>query len=316
MRYFSIINFAFRVFIFTLISHSFVCYAHSDGVEINDGPCFSNGWNKEKFEQLKDNQFALSRPLIRSLFPQLRYCLASNDPVIRDEVAYGAYSTWLRTNRVEKSQLTSLFETLLSDVAQNKADEHSVFVPFAVLVFSEVLRVDRKDPYLQSEQLTQAVNTMSSYIVMADDYRGFDEQLGWRHGVAHASDAALQLVLNPRISSLQLQQMLNAIAQQVRAKGGHFYIYSEPERLARPVYYAMRRKDVPIAYWKQWVNEVAAPAPYSNWNEVFTSKEGLAQRHNVKSFLLNLQNFISLGKKNDELNELDTVVQDALKTMI
>lgn len=316
MRYFSIINFAFRVFIFTLISHSFVCYAHSDGVEINDGPCFSNGWSKEKFEQLKDNQFALSRPLIRSLLPQLRYCLASNDPVIRDEVAYGAYSTWLRTNRVEEAQLTSLFETLLSDIAQNKADESSVFVPFVVLVFSEVLRVDRKAPYLQSEQRTEAVNILSSYILMANDYRGFDEQVGWRHSVAHASDAALQLVLNPRISSPQLQQVLNAIAQQVRAKGTHFYIYSEPERLARPVYYAMRRGDVPIAYWEQWINDVAAPHPFNHWADVFTSQKGLAQRHNVKSFLLNLQNFISLDKNNEQFTELDTAVQNALKTMI
>ena len=314
MRYLSIINFAFSAFILTIINLSFVDYAQSE--VIDEKPCFSNGWSKAKFLELKDNHFSLSRSTIQELLPQLRYCLASNDPVIRDEVAFGAYSTWLRADLIGKPELSSLFETLLSDIAQNKDDEHSVFGPFVVLVFSEVLRVDRKVPYLQPEQRTEAVNILSSYILMANDYRGFDEQLGWRHSVAHASDAVLQLVLNPRISPLQLQQMLNAIARQVRAKEAHFYIYSEPERLARPVYYAMRRGDVPIAYWKQWINDVATPSPFNHWAEVFTSEQGLAQRHNVKSFLLNLRNFISLGKNNEQLTELDMAVQQALKTMI
>ncbi|GAC23193.1 hypothetical protein GMES_0893 [Paraglaciecola mesophila KMM 241] len=303
-------------FCFAFLICSFLTHADNERSKIDEETCFSNSWNKEKLLDLKNNQFLLSNQGIHELLPQLRYCLASSDPIIRDDVAFGAYSTWLRAGNIRPPTLSSLFETFLSDIDHNKNDEQSVFLPFAILVFSEVLRVDRKSPYLQASQRIKAVNALSSYMLLANDYRGFDDQLGWRHSVAHTSDAIFQLVLNPKINQAQLQQMLNAIAQQIPAQGSHFYIYAEPERLSRPVYYAMRREDVPIKFWEQWISNIADPSPFKSWAEVFTNQQGLAQRHNVKLFLLNLQYFIVAGKGNEQLGELNIMVKDALKSMI
>jgi hypothetical protein len=47
------------------------------------------------------------------------------------------------------------------------------------------------------------------------DYRGFDTAEGWRHGVAHGADLALQLVLNPAVDKPQIERLLAAVGRQV-----------------------------------------------------------------------------------------------------
>src|SRR5258705_220852 len=77
------------------------------------------------------------------------------------------------------------------------------------------------------------------------DRRGFDATQGWRHGVAHGADLLLQLGLNPALSAAQLDAIVQAIASQVAPAGEHFYVYGEPERLARPIAYIAKRTTGP-----------------------------------------------------------------------
>jgi hypothetical protein len=82
-----------------------------------------------------------------------------------------------------------------------------------------------------------------------------------------------------------LDRLLGAIAAQVAPRGEHSYIYGESERLARPVLFAAQRGLHTAAEWNAWLLDVAAPAPFENWNAAFTSSAGLARRHNVHAFV-------------------------------
>src|SRR5690606_22331598 len=93
---------------------------------------------------------------------------------------------------------------------------------------------------LTPAQRIALVTTATTYVEGVRDWRGFDETDGWRHGVAHGADLLMQLALNPALEKPQLDPILAAVARQV-APAGHFYIYGEPERLARPVVFALQR---------------------------------------------------------------------------
>jgi hypothetical protein len=157
--------------------------------------------------------------------------------------------------------------------------------PFAALVMSEVARTDRVDPWLTPEQRAGLVADAATFLSGVRDYRGFIDGQGWRHGVAHGSDVALQLVVNPAVDRAQVDALLAAVRSQVVAADGHAYIHGEPGRLARVVFFAAQRDLHDAAHWQAWLKDVASPGPLENWGNAFTSEAGLARLHDTRDFL-------------------------------
>lgn len=298
------------VFLCTTVLMTFSIKAN-DNIIIAE-PCFAGGWSKKRLLDLKDDAFIIDTADRQKLALQLRYCLASADPMVRDEVAYQAYFTWLRAADIDKTTTVLLFDALLTDIEQRRNDVHQVYLPFAVLVLAEVVRVDRKTPYLSANQRQRLTVTISDYLDSLRDYRGFDEEVGWRHGIGHSADLMLQLMLNSQITAGQINLMLKAIAKQVRPSKEHFYIYGEPERLAMPVLYAMLRQDLSADEWQLWLAEITSSLPFANWQGVFQSQQGLAQRHNVKAFLLSLYHGVT-GSNNHKLEGFKPMLEQALQ---
>ena len=165
------------------------------------------------------------------------YCLADPDPVLRDEIGFEALSAWMRGDKLTTATVQSLRTILLPRLAA--ADPQGVIRPFAALTLAEVARRDRLKPYLSSAERQELLTAAAAYLSGVRDYRGYDEQSGWRHGVAHGADLMLQLALNPALGKPAHETILAAIASQVLP--AHSYIYGEGERLMAPVFYLARQ---------------------------------------------------------------------------
>ncbi len=211
-------------------------------------------------------------------------CLASPDPELRDQLAYTGLANLLRDHRPTVEQLEFLTGQLYKLLQQ--PDPAGVAHPFGILVLAEVARTDRIEAWMSPGQRQDLVDKACSYLEAISDYRGFDPQVGWRHGVAHGADLAMQLTLNPALSRAQQLQLMRAIAQQVAP--GHAYHFGEPERLARPVLFIARRDELEQEDWQSWFAELADPAPLSNWGAVWQDADGLARRHNLRAFALEI----------------------------
>ena len=209
-------------------------------------------------------------------------CLHNPDPVLRDDMAFTALATWMRGEKLTTPTVQAIRLTLLARLTA--ADPLGFGRPFAALALAEVARIDRRQPFLSMPDRTDLVRAASAYLASVRDYRGFDDQAGWRHGVAHGADLMMQLALNPALELTHHQRMLDAIAVQVAPTGTHFYQYGEGERLMTPVFYLARRSTLSAAHWDAWFETLLATyqprAP--------TSQITLAQRHNLKAFLLPL----------------------------
>ncbi|MDF2180094.1 DUF2785 domain-containing protein [Aliiglaciecola sp. CAU 1673] len=276
--------------------------------------CLQKPWDREALLDLKESKFEVEGEGISKLAMQLRDCLASSDPVIRDEIAYQAYFTWLRGDKLDQPTKLALFYTLLADLSNDRQDQHGVYLPFAMLVMSELAAADRTNSFLSDMQRQALIGSSIEYFSRLRDYRGFDDSLGWRHGIAHTADVFLQLTANPVLTQSQVLEIREAIRQQLRPTVPHFYIYGEPDRMAMPILYAMMREDIAVENWQEWLVNISKPAPLKSWQQAFFSQQGLADRHNIKSFLTSLYVFIDTSK-NERLLPFKPVIEQQIRSL-
>lgn len=60
-------------------------------------------------------------------------------------------------------------------------DEEGFRQPFAALVLSEIARTDRMGMWMSSKERLAMVKAATNYLRSVQDYRGFDDEQGWRH---------------------------------------------------------------------------------------------------------------------------------------
>lgn len=174
--------------------------------------------------------------------------------------------------------------SLIDQLATDEGDDEGFRRPFAALVLAEVARVDRITPLFSAAERNEILATAVAYLRAIDDYRGFDEVSGWRHGVAHGADLLMQLALNPALDRAQLLQIRDAVGAQIVPAGAHLYVYGEPARLARPVLFVAARGVLTEAEWADWFAAIGSPSPFAGWGEVHSSQVGLAKLHNTRAF--------------------------------
>ncbi len=242
-------------------------------------PCPPRGYDRAALDALKANGWSIEDDDRRNaLALALAACLGSPDPTMRDGIAYEAFFTWLRTGALSVETMLALEVDLETHLAAPEGDGFER--PFAALALAEVARADRIDAYLPEDVRARLVETAAAYLEDVQDYRGFDETEGWRHGVAHGADLMLQLALNPALGKDDLARLRDAIGSQV-APAGHFYVYGEGERLAAPIVYMARRGVFTEQEWAEWLMPLATPP----MDAVYGSQTGLAWRHDAAGFL-------------------------------
>jgi len=237
-------------------------------------------------------------------------CLGEADPSLRDGIAFEALSTWMRGKQLDAQALRTLQRRLQSQL--HGADPDGFRKPFAALVLSEVARTDRVQPWMTADERSRMATAAAAYLSSVRDYRGYVDGEGWRHGVAHGADWALQLVLNKALDATLAWELLNALALQVAPLDGHAYAFGEQARLARPVAYAVARGDLEQTAVDAWLAGLGASlgprpeaAPQAIW---------WARRANLENFLHALA-YLAAGDQSPALGALSTSTRMALQKL-
>ncbi|MFA5941637.1 MAG: DUF2785 domain-containing protein [Sinimarinibacterium sp.] len=248
--------------------------------------CPPAGYSRAQLVALKATGFEIADDARRqTLALELLDCLDNPDPSLRDGIAFEAYYTWLRAERIDLGTRRELLNRLLGMLDPTMPDRAGFRRPFAVLALAEVARTDRIAPWMEDLERNTVLNRGVDYFESLRDYRGFDAREGWRHGVAHGADLLTQLALNPAFGKPQLDRLLAALASQIMPPGEHAYTDGEPERLARVLLVAAQRGLHTAEDWDAWFRRLLEPAPDLPWAQAYTSRAGLSRRHNLAAFL-------------------------------
>ncbi len=298
--------------LFSRVAASFFCLLFYSANTF--AQCPPKGQTENSLMQLKKTGFLIAESMQRqSVALSLLPCLASPDAELRDGIAFEALSFWLRKDQLDLPTRQALLEKLQSKIADSKPDNAGFAKPFSALVLSELAQTDRIKAWMTLEQRNRLVTITASYISGIRDYRGFDDKLGWRHGVAHAADLAMQLALNPALDKSQLDVLLVAVTQQI-AITEHSYVDGESERLLRPVLYIAKRGLHSEKEWQLWMDNLLQPAPLMKWEDAFSTSAGLTKRHNLQLFLLLMQ-ANTLQSDNKDWALLNRISVSALKEL-
>lgn len=208
-------------------------------------------------------------------------CLGDPDPFLRDGIAFEALATWMRAERLDDDTLRTLERTLLSRLDGEDADGFRK--PFAALALSEVARTDRVRPWMTPEQRARMADAAAAYLRSVRDYRGYADGEGWRHGVAHGADWAMQLALNKAMQPAQAIALLAATGAQSMPADNRAYAFGEPTRLARAATYLIARGDLDRAAVSAWLDGLAialGPRPETDPQAAWWTR-----RANLENFL-------------------------------
>jgi hypothetical protein len=240
----------------------------------------------------------------------LTACLGDPDPAVRDKIAFERFSVEMRSGKLDRDTVAAIRDQLVKML--DAPDPQGFQRPFVILTLAEVARTDRVKTWMTEAERDGLVNTGAQYLATLTDYRAFSNKEGFRHGVAHGADLAMQLALNPAVTKPQLDRLLAAIAVQAAPKADVAYWAGEPDRLARPVMFIAQRKLHSDAEWKAWFDTMMNPAPLTAWSAAFQSELGIKRHHNARAFLLSVY-ATAITSEDAGIKQLVGPVRDALK---
>jgi hypothetical protein len=274
--------------------------------------CPPESSTRDDLRQLKAAKWQVDDDAARdALALSLLPCLASPDPELRDDLALDALTSWMRGGALSVEAARTIGTRMLGQLQTPDADGFAQ--PFAALALAEVARADRLRALWTPGERDAVVSAAADYERDNRDYRGFDPQQGWRHGVAHGADLLLQLALNPALDRVQLDRMLDAVARQVLPPQPHFYIYGEGERLARPVIFIARRALHSEAEWTAWFGRLALAAAPDRGTPA--TIESLARLNDAKAFFYPLYAALQEGGDAEMRKRLLPGLTAALRTL-
>ncbi|WP_145325665.1 DUF2785 domain-containing protein [Paenibacillus xylanexedens] len=214
--------------------------------------------------------------------------IGSPDPVLRDELIYVTFATWIGQGVFSEDQLRHVLQLALDDqhlfygIGEQGTD--SVFTrTFSVLLLPPILNVDRQRPFLNKEDIGGIHHRLTTYLEHEKDVRGYVDDKGWAHAPAHAADAVEDLAQSPFLERTDLLELLHAFAVKI-TESTVVYIHDEDQRIAHAVITILRRnlleqKDITV-----WIDSLHPGDKAENRSLLESSQMSL----NVRLFLQTL----------------------------
>lgn len=266
---------------------------------------------KEKLQVFAGNEFRLSEnDNLSEIIPEMLSHIGSIDSVLRDDLIYSAFGTWiLRYNVINQEELRNLLsisldeQHMLYQIGEENTD--SVFRrSFSVLLLPLLLITHRSHPFLSAPEIHQIKEKLLYYLGNEKDRRGFVREKGWAHAIAHAADALDDLAQCSELNKSDLAEILEAIHNVICIKDT-VYIYGEDERIVTAVIAIIKRELFSEKEIAQWIQSFADSALL-----IKTAPERHMIRANVKNFLQSL--YFRLQWK-PEPNNFDAPIRHTLQ---
>jgi hypothetical protein len=209
--------------------------------------------------ELKELNFKIPETIknkdLNKLIEQMVQHIGSTDPELRDKLIYTSFYYLIKQDYLNHQQMKYLIETCLDQnhlfLGIGTTDDDSVFTrAFSTLVIALILGKDREDRFLSEETVLQAIDSSFQYMQKEEDTRGYVEEKGWAHSIAHGADLLDEAVKHPLFELTLANECLNTIGNCIYRETA--YIDDEDERLIFAIT-ALLEKGMDENLLKNWV---------------------------------------------------------------
>jgi hypothetical protein len=243
--------------------------------------------------ELKDLDFnkpeTVKNKDVNRLIKQMVQHIGSTDPELRDKLIYTSFYYLIKQDYLNHQQMKYLIETCLDQnhlfLGIGTTNDDSVFTrAFSTLVIALILGKDREDRFLSEETVLQAIDSSFQYLQKEEDTRGYVEEKGWAHSIAHGADLLDEAVKHPLFELTLANECLDTIGNCIFRETA--YIDDEEERMIFAIT-ALLEKGMDENLLKNWViglsNEVIEMKKTRGYSPSFFRKNS-----NLNQFLKSL----------------------------
>ncbi|WP_018886349.1 DUF2785 domain-containing protein [Paenibacillus massiliensis] len=253
---------------------------------------------KEKLIEIKENSYQPPQDTFQ-LIQEMMEHIGSLDAQLRDELIYTTLSNWIPGNMLTTYELEQLLSIVLDDdhllYRLGETNTDSVFTrSFSMLVIPLLLMRHKKFPFLSGERIHLIKEKVFYNIQQERDYRGYDEEKGWAHAIAHAADALDDLAQCSELNENDLLAILDLVYEKMTITD-RVYSDGEDERMVRSIISVLNRKMLSQTAVEEWIQSFGDVEKPSEFLLAFK------QKNNIKNFLKSLYFRIKFYKVDADL---------------
>lgn len=165
--------------------------------------------------------------------------IGSLDAYLRDDLIYGTFYIWISTSKYNHKELKELLEISLDKnhlfyKLEGKVQDAVFTRTFSALVIALIINEHRKENFIRYKDLIRVKSRSLEYMIMEKDLRGYVEESGWAHSIAHMADVLDELVQCEEICKVDLLEIIKVISDKI-CVGYYVYIDEESERLTNVI---------------------------------------------------------------------------------
>lgn len=217
----------------------------------------------EYWRAVRDMEWVIptDRPL-DDLVEELAVLLASPDPELRDELAYTGLVRWTLKGSLD-DRLTALGYRMVELFSHPDIQARS----FATLILGAVMERDNAADLLDVADVRAWRDSFVKWWATEPDVRGWDDELGWVHTIAHGADTLAAFGCSPRLSAMEAADLLDVGVARLIAPSDYLYAHQEDDRLALAFALILCRQDLTEELSVAWLSgvqryfETGAPGP-------------------------------------------------------
>jgi hypothetical protein len=212
--------------------------------------------------------------------------IGEKDAEIRDGLVYPNLAHLLNDKHFDEDQLNDIATDLISEQyltfdIENYVDYSVLTRSFSVLQLAVLVHVHNRDHVIHGKIIQNLFTKFLKYFTMEEDLRGYNEEVGFMHSIAHSADLFAQLMQVEFFHEKEIKTMFTVIIDKYQTKD-FFFMYDEDERMVNAIMNGLQREILDQEFIEGWIDSFANYKKPKNWPQAYYIT------NNVKVFLRSL----------------------------
>lgn len=184
-------------------------------------------------EKLEEKNYSNNELLLKEMVLNI----GNPNPYIRDKLIYNSFFEIITNDYLTNIQLKNLFEQLASNQyflykIGSKNDDAVYKRSFSALTLGILINKDKEQSFLEKSHISFSLDKTCFFLLNEQDRRGFTNEKGWAHSIAHCADLLDEIVTHPLFEQALYEKGLETILFCVN--DSFVYEDDEIERLSTP----------------------------------------------------------------------------------
>ncbi|CAI8954319.1 MULTISPECIES: DUF2785 domain-containing protein [Bacillus] len=195
---------------------------------------------QKQLEEIKANHYAIDSTVdIHDLSSKMLQYIGVPDGYLRDKLIYTTFYHLITNDHITHRHLQKLLSQSISEqylfYKINTDDTDAVFTrSFTTLLIALIINADTKHNFLSQSDILDVKDKLMLYMDQEHDFRGYVNDQGWAHSIAHVSDTFDELVQNPKLEASYYPEILQTLLEKINVHT-MYYKYEEDERIITPI---------------------------------------------------------------------------------